>query len=89
MGLLEDLSSVGDKPPHPAGGHCAIGRVYSAIHHELGIEVSSVFAAKVRDYDTDLPGLIDVLAAYGHDVGKQSITRHRRGDCLCQIRLGI
>lgn len=89
MGLLEDLTSVADRSAHPAGGRCTVGRIYTAMHHDHGPEVSSVFAQKVRDPEVDPSGLIEVLAAYGHEIGKQPIARHRRRDCLCHVVLGI
>ena len=89
MGLLEELTAVGDRPEHVAGGHCSVGRAYQTLHEEHGPEVSAVLAVRTREQNIDTAALAEVLSGAGLEVSKQSLTRHRRRDCLCHIRLGI
>ena len=89
MGLLEQLTAVGSTPEHVAGGWCSVGRAYQRLHDDHGPEVSAVLAERTREPDVDTGALAAVLAEHGIEVSKQSLTRHRRRDCLCHVRLGI
>ena len=86
MGLLEDLTTIGS---YRTGGKCAIGRIYSTLVDTEGQEVADTFAQRCRDERIDQTSLVAVMRAHGHELGKNTLARHRRGDCLCRGEVGI
>lgn len=86
MGLLEDLTTIGS---YRTGGRCAIGRIYHNLIETEGRDVADTFAERCRDQSIDQTSLVAVMRAHGHELGKNTLARHRRGDCLCRSEVGI
>jgi len=79
MSALADAASTADKPVH--GKPCSVGEARA-----------SMDKASAKDFDAWLRGeglrlddtqMWKALQAMGHRVAKQTVGRHRRGDCRC------
>lgn len=78
VGLLDDLAE-GSAPP---GGPCTVQLVIEAFPDEaddiwqivMNSEVSGAHIARV-------------FSEHGHRTGPESVNRHRRGECKCDLRM--
>ncbi len=76
MALAQHAPTI-SRPIH--GLPCSIGRLLTTLNPD---DVSTL-ADCLADDDWTNEMIYQLVTADGHDVGRQSIGRHRRGQCRC------
>ena len=69
-------------PVRTTGFDCSVGRLLNTLE---GDELAALVEMLGHDKSDGWPNeaIYDALTAEGHDVGRQTIGRHRRGRCRC------
>ena len=76
MSLLEEAQGLQRR----AGATCSVQALLDRLGPSEQAELAEAIASPVQAV-----ALSKALRARGHEVGDQSIARHRRGDCQCRV----
>jgi len=80
MSLAQALAA---HTPSKPGPKCAIYRLFQELDPDDAAALTEALADKNRWPHVDLARR---LRAEGYDVGRDSVSRHRKGDCACGTR---
>lgn len=62
----------------PQGGVCTVPRFIAALPKEIRDDLQAAFAA-----GTPVAPIVRALKKLGHDIGAETLRRHRNGECKC------
>lgn len=81
-GLLDRMRALADAMPGP-GPRCTI---WTLLHETLDGTDADELRAALDDRGIPARAIADVMTAAGHNLGDQTVNRHRAGRCSCGRR---
>jgi hypothetical protein len=80
MSLAERIT---DQPPRIHGLPCSVGHLLDTLEGDE-LAAFKVMLGTPEQPGWDASAVWEAVTAEGHHIGRQSISRHRRGRCRCE-----